>query len=119
MDITVLADYVALDHLVVEDISITIVIRMTSKHLEVALVACDGHIVVQHILAREVHHRSHGIVEYSKHRIAVGRLETRKILVVCRHLLGLERCHSISQTHVGAVLHQLALQHIACAVLAV
>ena len=119
MDITVLANHVALDHLVVEDVSIAIAVLMTSQHLEIALATCHCHVIVQHILASEVHHRSYGVVKYSKHRIAIGRLEAREILVVSRHLLSFERHHRIRQTHVGAVLDQLALQHIACTVLAV
>ena len=119
MDVTVLANHVALDYLAVEDVGHTVHIVMTGQNLEVAVIARDGHVVVQHILTREVYHRCYRIVEHRQHRIAATILETREILVVGRHVLSGKRCHGVGKTHVRGVFHQLSLQHVAGAVLLV
>ena len=116
--IAVLAHDVALHHLTVEDVCIAIDVVMAGKYLEVAVGTSHGHIVFQHILTGEVYHRGYSIVEHSEHGTACI-LETRVILVVGWHSLGGERGHSVCETHVRGVLHQLALKHRALGILLV
>ena len=103
----------------VKDVGVTVSIVVTGKNLEVAVVAGDGHVVVKHILTGEVYHRRYGVVEDGEHAAAAASLEAREILVVSRQLVGAKLAHSIRQTHVGGVLHQLTLKHVASSVLLV
>ena len=75
MDITVLTYYIGLHHLLVEHVGVTINIILTCQHLEVAVVASHRHVVVQHILTCEMHHRSDGVVKHSQN-LTVSALET-------------------------------------------
>ena len=75
MDITVLTYDIGLYHLAVEYISIAINIVLTGQHLEIAVVARHSHVVVQHILTRQMHHRCYRVVKHSQN-LTVSALET-------------------------------------------
>ena len=116
MDITVLTNHVALDNLMVKDVGGAIDKVMACQDLEVALVARHGHVIVKHILSREVHHRSHRVVEHGQHGVATI-LKPREILVVNRHVLRCKIVHRIGETHVGSMFDQLSLLHFAGGIL--
>ena len=117
MDITVLANHITLNHFAVEDVSIAINIVLSGQHLEVAVVTSHRHVVIQHVLSRQMHHRRYCVVKNCQNRAAAACLETREVLVVGRHLLNREWGYCIRKTHVCGMFHQLALEHVSRIVL--
>ena len=69
MDVTVLAYDIALNHLTVEDVCNAICIVVACENLKVAVAARHSHVIVQHILARQMNHRRNGIVEHGQYRV--------------------------------------------------